>query len=339
MWPLHTWLPDAHTEAPAAGSMVLAGVMLKMGTFGFMRYAMPLFPAAARMMAPWLGILSVIGIVYGSLMSLTQSDMKRLVAYSSVAHLGFVMLGLSALDTQGSTGAVYQMVNHGISTGALFLLIGAIYERRHTRKIAEYGGLAKVTPILAAVFLFITFSSVALPGTNGFIGEFLILSGTFASGRIFPHTLFAGHPGAWAWVAAVGASGVILGAAYMLYLAQRVWFGPLRNPRNEHLPDLSLREGFAVIPLVLVALGMGIYPQPFLDRINPTALAFTQRVAGGLTRVADNRPATPPGHPGVPTLASPGRPGMHPFEGPPGTHKVLLNNDPTHPVLAVPGTH
>ncbi len=280
MWPLHTWLPDAHTEAPAAGSMVLAGVMLKMGTFGFMRYAMPLFPAAARSYAPAIGVLSVIGIVYGSLMSLTQRDMKRLVAYSSVAHLGFVMLGLAALDTQGSTGAVYQMVNHGISTGALFLLIGAIYERRHTRLIAEYGGLAKVTPILATLFMIITFSSVALPGTNGFIGEFLILSGTFTSGQIFPNTVFASHPSAWAWMATIGATGVILGAAYMLYLAQRVWFGPLRNPRNEGLADLSVREGFALIPLVVAAIVMGVYPQPFLDRITPTAAAFTQRVAG-----------------------------------------------------------
>jgi NADH-quinone oxidoreductase subunit M len=279
MWPLHTWLPDAHTEAPAAGSMVLAGVMLKMGTFGFMRYAMPLFPQAARQAAPWIGILAVIGIVYGSLMCLTQRDMKRLVAYSSVAHLGFVMLGLAALNPQASSGAVYQMVNHGISTGALFLLIGAIYERRHTRLIAEYGGLAKVAPVMAVAFLIITFSSIGLPGTNGFIGEFMILSGTFTQGVVSDGSIFEHLRLGWIWLAAFGTTGVILGAAYMLTLVQRVWFGPLRNPRNEGMPDLNLREGFAVVPLILAAVGMGIFPQPFLDRINPAAEVFSRRVA------------------------------------------------------------
>jgi NADH-quinone oxidoreductase subunit M len=280
MWPLHTWLPDAHTEAPAAGSMILAGVMLKMGTFGFMRYAMPMYPLATAQAAPWIGILAVIGIVYGSLMCLAQRDMKRLVAYSSVAHLGFVMLGLAALNAQASTGAVYQMVNHGVSTGALFLLIGIIYERRHTRLMADYGGLAKVTPLIAIAFVIITLSSIGLPGTNGFVGEFLILSGTFTHGLILPNSIFAHANLGWVWLAVVGATGVILGAAYMLTLVQRVFFGQLRNPRNQGVADLNLREAFAVVPLVLVAVGMGIYPQPFLDRITPAAQIFSRRAAG-----------------------------------------------------------
>jgi len=280
MWPVHTWLPDAHTEAPAAGSIILAGVMLKMGTFGFMRYAMPMFPEATRQAAPWIGILAVVGIIYGSFMCLAQRDMKRLIAYSSVAHLGFVMLGLAALNAQSSTGAVYQMVNHGVSTGALFLLIGAIYERRHTRLISEYGGLAKVTPLFAIAFIIIALSSIGLPGTNGFIGEFMILSGTFTQGRIFAGSLFEHMSLAWVWLAILGTTGVIWAAAYMLTLVQRLFFGPLRNPRNHHLADLNLREAFAVVPLVLVAVGMGVFPQPFLSRISPAADRFSRRAAG-----------------------------------------------------------
>ena len=346
MWPLHTWLPDAHTEAPAAGSIVLAGVMLKMGTFGFMRYAMPMFPEATKQAAPWIGILAVIGIVYGSLMCLAQRDMKRLVAYSSVAHLGFVMLGLAALNTQASAGAVYQMVNHGVSTGALFLLIGAIYERRHTRLIAEYGGLAKVTPLLGIAFLVITFSSIGLPGTNGFIGEFMILSGTFTQGRIFGHTIFTGLQLSWVWLAAIAATGVILGAAYMLTLVQRVWFGPLRNPRNQGLADMSWREGFAVVPLVLAALGMGIFPQPFLDRINPAAEIFSRRSAGealALNATAES-PAEPEAGPVHPLPAGPVRPrpmpapsggGLHLGQPGPGARPVVVPNP--HVLVPAPG--
>ncbi len=226
VWPLHTWLPDAHTEAPAAGSIILAGVMLKMGTFGFIRYAMPLFPQAALEWAPIIGTLGVIGIVYGSFMCMAQTDFKRLIAYSSVAHLGVVMLGLSALTAEAASGAVLQMVNHGISTGALFLIIGYIYERTHTRDLAAYGGLAKVAPAIAATFLVVTLSSIGLPGTNGFVGEFLVLSGTFISKEL----------GGAVPLAVVGTTGVILSAVYMLWLYQRVFWGPPRRPRRTACP-------------------------------------------------------------------------------------------------------
>ncbi len=341
MWPVHTWLPDAHTEAPAAGSMVLAGVMLKMGTFGFMRYAMPLFPQAALHAAPILGVLATIGIVYGSLMCMVQRDMKRLVAYSSVAHLGFVMLGLAALSPQAATGAVYQMVNHGISTGALFLLIGAIYERQHTRKISDFGGLAKIAPLMSVAFLVITFSSIGLPGTNGFVGEFLILSGTFVSGFVSQNTLFDGHPAAWATLSAISTTGVILGAAYMLYLVQRVWFGPAGNPRNDHMPDLNVRELFAVVPLVLTAVLMGIFPQPFIDRIKPVSNEYATRVIAPeraqMARAAEEAPGVPP-VPGMP--GAPGTPGM-----PPGMIRMMPANpggstvpvqQPPRPVILPP---
>jgi NADH-quinone oxidoreductase subunit M len=254
MFPLHTWLPDAHTEAPTAGSVILAGVLLKMGTFGFFRYAMPLFPEAALEYRSAIAVLAVIGIIYGALMSFVQTDMKRLVAYSSVSHLGFVMLGLAALSAEGLTGSVYQMLNHGVSTGALFLIVGMLYERRHTRAIAEYGGLARRVPWLATAFVVVTLSSVGLPGTNGFVGEFLILSGTWlsrlASGQV---------------LATLGAVGVILGAVYMLLLVEKVFFGPLRNPANAGLPDVSVREGFVLVPMIALIVVMGLLPQPFLD--------------------------------------------------------------------------
>src|SRR3954464_9769736 len=219
IWPLHTWLPDAHTEAPAAGSIILAGVMLKMGTFGFIRYAMPLFPQAALEWAPVIATLGVVGIVYGSFMCMAQTDMKRLIAYSSVAHLGFVMLGRWARAAEAVSGAVLQMVNHGISTGGLFLMIGLLYERTHTRDLAAYGGLARVGPAIAATFLVIPLASIGLPGTNGFVGEFLVLVGTFSS-----KILHGAIP-----LAVVGATGVILGAVYMLWMYQRIFFGPVRK--------------------------------------------------------------------------------------------------------------
>src|SRR3954463_14214429 len=242
IWPLHTWLPDAHTEAPASGSIILAGVMLKMGTFGFVRYAMPLFPHAALEAAPAIGALGVTGIVYGSLMCMAQTDMKRLIAYSSVAHLGFVMLGLSALSAEAVNGAVLQMVNHGVSTGALFLLIGYLYERTHTRDLAAYGGLAKVTPALAAVFVVVTLSSIGLPGTNGFIGEFLILLGTFVAPMGTWSIPLIGPASKGVVLSVIAATGVILGAVYMLWLVQRVFFGPMRKAATHGLPDLTLRE-------------------------------------------------------------------------------------------------
>jgi NADH-quinone oxidoreductase subunit M len=269
MWPVHTWLPDAHVQAPVAGSMILAGVMLKMGTFGFWRYAIPFFPAATQQARPFLAVLAVIGIVYGALMCLAQRDIKKLIAYSSVSHLGYCMLGMLALTAEGATGSAYQMLNHGVSTGALFLLFGFIYERRHTRLMSDYGGIARVVPVFTAAFLIITFSSIAVPGTNGFVGEFLVLLGTFKS------NLGMG-------LAAVSVLGVILGAAYMLWMVQKVFFGPLTHRENQHLTDLSLREFATVLPFLVLVLVMGLMPQPFLDRINPSTERFITRASLGI---------------------------------------------------------
>jgi NADH-quinone oxidoreductase subunit M len=266
MFPLHTWLPDAHTEAPTAGSVILAGVLLKMGTFGFFRYALPLFPEAALQYRPALATLATIGIVYGALMSFVQTDMKRLVAYSSVSHLGFVMLGLAAFSPEAMTGAVYQMLNHGVSTGALFLIVGMLYERRHTRAIAEYGGLAKQVPWMATAFVVVTLSSIGLPGTNGFVGEFLILSGTFLS-RIGSATTFA----------TVASVGVILGAVYMLLLVEKVFLGPITNPANRQLTDLSVREGLVLAPMLAAIAIMGLAPGPFLAPARPAVDRLVQR--------------------------------------------------------------
>ncbi|OJT17884.1 NADH dehydrogenase [Archangium sp. Cb G35] len=269
MWPVHTWLPDAHVQAPVAGSMILAGVMLKMGTFGFWRFAIPFFPSAAHQARPLLATLAVIGIVYGALMCLAQRDIKKLIAYSSVSHLGYCMLGILALTAEGATGSAYQMLNHGVSTGALFLLFGFLYERRHTRLMSDYGGIAKVVPVYTASFLIITFSSVAVPGTNGFVGEFLVLLGTFKS------SLGLGF-GAFATL------GVILGAAYMLWMVQKVFFGPLTHRENQGLTDLNLREFATVAPFLVLVLVMGLMPQPFLDRINPSTERFLQRAELGI---------------------------------------------------------
>src|SRR5574342_862278 len=273
MFPLHTWLPDAHTEAPTAGSVILAGVLLKMGTFGFFRYAIPLFPEAALFFRPAIATLALVGIVYGALMCLVQRDMKRLVAYSSVSHLGFVMLGMMALPAEGLQGSVYQMLNHGVSTGGLFLLVGLLYERRHTRLIADYGGIARQVPWIAAAFVVVTLSSVGLPGTNGFVGEFLILSGTWL-GRLPRAGLYA----------AVGATGVILGAVYMLLLVEKVFFGPMRNEANRGMRDLSLREAFVLAPIVVLIVAMGIAPQPFLA---PTKAPVDRLI--GLLQQAEQR--------------------------------------------------
>jgi len=279
VWPLHTWLPDAHTEAPAAGSVILAGVMLKLGTFGFIRYAMPLFPQAALHAAPCIAALGVIGIIYGSLMCMAQTDLKRLIAYSSVAHLGFVMTGLAALTPEATGGAVLQMVNHGISTGALFLMIGYLYERTHTREMAAYGGLAKITPRFAAFFLVITLSSIGLPGTNGFVGEFLILIGTFTA-KLGTFTL-----GAMviekSWVlSALGATGVILGAVYMLTMYQKVFLGPVTHEKNRGVKDLNGRELATLVPLIAAIVIIGVYPQPMLAAVEAPVAAAIQRVNG-----------------------------------------------------------
>jgi len=270
MFPVHTWLPDAHVQAPVAGSMILAGVMLKMGTFGFWRYAIPLFPTAARQFRPVLATLAIIGIVYGALMCLAQRDVKKLIAYSSVSHLGLCMLGMLALTVEGASGSAYQMLNHGISTGALFLLFGMLYERMHTRWINEFGGLAKVMPLFATAFLIITFSSIAVPGTNSFVGEFLVLLGTFRSTLPLPFGV-------------LGALGIILGAAYMLWMVQRVFFGLPTHRDHPPLTDLNLREVVTALPFVLLALAMGIYPQPFLERFAPSSTRFVARANLGLS--------------------------------------------------------
>jgi NADH-quinone oxidoreductase subunit M len=253
MFPFHTWLPDAHVEAPTAGSVILAGVLLKMGTYGFVRFSLPLFPEASRKFVPLLVALALVSIIYGALVSLVQKDMKRLIAYSSVSHMGFVMLGLFTFSPEAVKGAVLQMINHGISTGALFLVVGVLYERRHTRLISEFGGLSSRMPVYAAVFLIMGLSSIGLPGLNGFIGEFMILVGTWNV-----------H---WAWAAAA-ATGIVLGAGYMLWLYQRVMFGKLGNPANAALKDLTARELATFVPLILLAFWIGVFPKPFLDIID-----------------------------------------------------------------------
>jgi len=252
MFPFHTWLPDAHVDAPTAGSVILAGVLLKMGTYGFLRFSIPLFPYASREYVPFIAVLSIIGIIYGAMVALVQTDMKKLVAYSSVSHLGFCMIGLFALNAQGMLGSVLQMINHGISTGGLFLIVGLIYERRHNRDIAEYGGLSSVIPVYAMFTLIIFLSSMGLPGMNGFIGEFLILLGVFKS----PYM-------GWGW-AAFASVGIILGAAYLLWLYQRVFFGKLWNPKNMKLKDLNFREMATLVPLIVFVFWIGIYPKPFI---------------------------------------------------------------------------
>ncbi|RJS17376.1 Fe-S-binding domain-containing protein [Corallococcus sp. H22C18031201] len=268
MWPVHTWLPDAHVQAPVAGSMILAGVMLKMGTYGFWRFAIPFFPVAAQQARPFLATLAVIGIVYGALMCLAQRDIKKLIAYSSVSHLGYCMLGMLAVTAEGATGSAYQMLNHGVSTGALFLLFGFLYERRHSRLMSDFGGIAKVMPVFTVAFIIITFSSIAVPGTNGFIGEFLVLLGTFKSSLSLGFGAFA-------------TLGVILGAAYMLWMVQKVFFGALTHRENQHLRDMNLREVLTVLPFIIMVPVMGLMPQPFLDRIAPSTDRFVARASVG----------------------------------------------------------
>ena len=275
MFPLHTWLPDAHVEAPTAGSVVLAAILLKMGTYGFMRFAFPLFPRAAMAATPVLAVLAVIGILYGAMVALAQSDIKKLIAYSSVSHLGYVMLGLVSLTAAGVSGGMLQMINHGISTGMLFLLVGVIYERRHTRLISEFGGLAKVQPLYAAIFLIATLSSIGLPGTNGFVGEFLVMLGTFQSSWL--SGVFGSVFAPWSLTALAGL-GVIFGAIYMLWMVQRVFFGPLTNDKNRTLRDLSLREAVIFIPLIMAIFGMGLFPSPFLAKIEPAVKYYIEDI-------------------------------------------------------------
>ncbi len=273
MFPVHTWLPDAHTEAPTAGSVILAAVLIKMGAYGFLRFSMPLLPDASRAMTPVMLTLSVIAIIYGGIICLAQTDLKRLIAYSSVSHMGFVTLGIFALNTQGVEGGILQMLNHGIVTGALFLSVGIIYDRTHTRVIADYGGVASVMPIYASLFIVFTLASIGLPATNGFIGEFLILLGGFTANQ---------------WAGVLAASGIIIGAGYMLWLYQRVFF-MATNPKVAGLQDVNMRELITLLPMVVLVFWIGIYPNMFLSFLHPSVQHLLERVnSGGAPAVALN---------------------------------------------------
>ncbi|MEX0874805.1 MAG: NADH-quinone oxidoreductase subunit M [Actinomycetota bacterium] len=266
VFPFHTWLPDAHTEAPTTGSVILAGVLLKMGTYGFIRFSLPLFPEIAREAAPYMMAAAVVGILYGAAVSAVQSDLKRLVAYSSVSHLGFVLLGLFAFTLQGAQGSMIQMVNHGLSTGALFLLVGMLYERRHTRAIEDFGGIGSVAPVYSGVFLIVALASLGLPGLNGFVGEFFILSGTFQANRL---------------AAILGAGGVVGAALYLLWAYQRTFHGPVTSDENRVFKDLTTRERLVLAPLVVLIVVIGVWPQPLLERMEPAVAKTLSSLTGG----------------------------------------------------------
>jgi NADH-quinone oxidoreductase subunit M len=283
LFPLHTWLPDAHVQAPTAGSVILAGVLLKMGTYGLIRFCLPLFPHAAFKFVPLLGVLAVIGIVYGALVAMVQTDLKKLVAYSSVSHLGFVVLGIFSMTEEGIQGAVIQMINHGLSTGALFLIVGMLYDRAHTRMIADFGGVAKVMPVFATIFMIVSLSSIGLPGLNGFVGEFLILLGSFKSAFMGTHAY-----------AIVAASGVILSAVYMLWAYQRVIFGKVREGglyNGHHLTDLNVKEVASLMAILVFIVWIGVYPGTFLSKSAPVAKQLVQGLeyvrSGGQIRTAE----------------------------------------------------
>jgi NADH-quinone oxidoreductase subunit M len=294
LFPLHTWLPDAHVEAPTAGSVILAGVLLKFGIYGFIRFAIPMFPHAAFVASPYIAILAVVGIIYGALTAFAQDDVKKLVAYSSVSHLGFCALGLFALTPEGIQGSIFAMVSHGLTTGGLFLGIGVLYERRHTRRLAEFGGVWKTMPIFAGLYLIIVLGSAGLPGTSGFVGEFLTLIGTFTTSDFtmpMPKVM-----------AAFAATGVILGAVYLLYMFQKVFFGPITNERNAKLRDLNGRELFVFIMLVIPIIGLGVYPGPVLKSMEKSTQDFR---ANYMQRVSEPAPAADPGKPGIAVTAAP----------------------------------
>ena len=268
LFPFHTWLPDAHVEAPTGGSVILAGVLLKMGTYGCVRFCLPLFPDATVRLVPWISVLAIIGILYGALVALVQKDVKSLVAYSSVSHLGFVMLGIFALNAQGIAGGTLQMINHGLSTGALFLMVGMLYNRRHTRQLEDFGGLWKTVPVFGFLFVIVALSSAGLPGLNGFVGEFNILLGTFQVNRTF---------------AVLGTLGIVLAAWYLLYAIRSMLHGPVVKPENAAIPDLKVREVLTLAPLVILFFVIGLFPNVFLDKINPSAQAISDAL--------QNRPA------------------------------------------------
>jgi NADH-quinone oxidoreductase subunit M len=263
LFPFHTWLPDAHVEAPTAGSVLLAGVLLKMGTYGMLRFCLPLFPNASREFAPVICALALIGIIYGALVAMVQPDLKKLVAYSSVAHMGFCVLGIFVFNTLGMEGSIYQMLSHGVSTGALFILVGMLYDRRKTRLISEFGGLATSLPVYSTFFLIVTLSSLGLPLLNGFIGEFLVIVGSYHSRALYT---------------AIAAVGVVLAAVYLLRMYQRVFYGELTNEKNRTLPDCNRREKLILTVMVIVVIAMGVYPQPFLRRMDRSVASILQRV-------------------------------------------------------------
>ncbi|MBF0290942.1 MAG: NADH-quinone oxidoreductase subunit M [Nitrospinae bacterium] len=287
MFPFHTWLPDAHVEAPTAGSVILAGILLKMGTYGFLRFSLPIFPEATLNAVDWISWLALIGIVYGALVAMVQEDVKKLVAYSSVSHLGFVVLGIFALNVEAITGGMLQMLNHGVSTGALFLAVGVLYERRHTRLISEYGGVSSKMPVFAVIFMIVTLSSIGLPGLNGFVGEFLILMGTWKFNPLY---------------AAIATSGVIWAAVYMLWMFQRVMFGKVTNPKNEKLKDLNWREVTYFAPFIVLIFVLGVYPTPVIKKMEPTIAHLVAQVkkekgASVAPPVSRPRVAPPAGNP------------------------------------------
>jgi len=318
MFPFHTWLPDAHVEAPTAGSVILAGVLLKMGTYGFIRFSLPLLPQATLAAVPWMVTLAIISIVYAGLVTLVQKDMKKLIAYSSVSHLGFVMLGMFALNPLGLEGSVLQMINHGLSTGGLFLLVGLIYERRHTKEIAEFGGLAHVMPLYAVFTLIFFLASMGLPLLNGFIGEFMILQGAYSANRV------------WAYWAV---SGVVLGAAYLLWLYQRVFWGKITNDKNLHLKDLDTRELATLVPLVLLCVAIGVYPKPFLDFLHVPAAQIASIVQPSKFATDVLRAASPGGLQRLPersetVVVKPSPPVPSPMAPPEQSETVVVKASP-----------
>ena len=279
LFPFHTWLPDAHVEAPTAASAILAGVLLKMGTYGFIRFAMPLFPEATHYAAPVIITMSLIGIVYAALVAMVQEDAKKLVAYSSVSHLGYVILGLFAFNVAGISGGIFTMISHGLTSAALFLLVGVIYERRHTRMISDYGGIARTMPVYSTIFLIVTLGAIGLPGTSGFVGEFLVLVGVFKASPL---------------LAAIAALGVIFGAVYMLWLVRRVFFGPVTSEENRSMPDLTLRELIVMLPLVIGIIVMGVRPAPLLDRMEKSVELQLRNM--GVVELIDEKAPADVGH-------------------------------------------